>query len=249
MTASLVIPVLAASLVGSVHCAGMCGGFTAFYAGSDVAAGKRRVLAHAAYNLGRLATYLVLGAIAGAIGSAIDLAGRAAGVGRIAGALAGGVMLVWALSLLMEHAGVSWMRLRLPRRIERAVSGTLARLRAKPPLLRAALLGLSSTLLPCGWLYAFAITASGTGSTLGGVAVMGFFWLGTVPMMLGLGIGVQHLSARLRRHLPVVTAVALFAVGLASVYGRINLPAFAADSARATLSGDKLPGHPCCHTH
>jgi uncharacterized protein len=249
MTTSLMIPVLAASLVGSVHCAGMCGGFTAFYAGSDVASGKRRVLAHAAYNLGRLTTYVVLGASAGAIGRAIDLAGKAAGVGQIAGALAGGLMLVWALSLLMDHAGVSWLRVRLPRRIERTISATLARLRAKPPLLRAALLGLSSTLLPCGWLYAFAISASGTGSALGGAMVMAVFWAGTVPMMLGLGMGVQHLSARLRRHLPVVTAVALFAVGLAGVFNRINLPVLAADSARATLPGNKLPGGPCCHAH
>jgi uncharacterized protein len=248
VTTSLVIPVLAASLVGSVHCAGMCGGFTAFYAGSDVASGKRRVLAHAAYNLGRLTTYLTLGAIAGGLGSAIDLAGRAAGVGRIAGVLAGAVMLVWALSLLMEHAGISWLRLRLPRWIERAVSGSLARLRTKPPVVRAALLGLSSTLLPCGWLYAFAITAGGTGTALGGMTVMAFFWAGTVPMMLGLGVGAQHLSRRLRRHLPVVTAVALFAVGLAGVFTRFNVPALAADSARATLSGNTLPSHPRCHT-
>jgi hypothetical protein len=248
MTTSLIVPVLAASLVGSVHCAGMCGGFAAFYAGSDVGSGKRRVAAHAAYNLGRLATYLTLGAIAGGLGSAIDLAGRAAGVGRIAGVLAGALMLVWALSLLMEHAGISWMRLRLPRWIESAVSGSLSRLRTKPPVVRAALLGLSSTLLPCGWLYAFAISAGGTGTALGGMTVMAFFWAGTVPMMLGLGLGVQHLSARVRRHLPVVTAVALFAVGLAGVFSRFNVPALAADSARATLSGNKLPGRPCCHT-
>jgi uncharacterized protein len=252
---SLVVPVLAASLVGSLHCAGMCGGFTAFYAGADAGSGRRRLLAHAAYNLGRLTTYLGLGAAAGAVGSAVDLAGKAAGIGRVAGALAGGLMLLWGLSLLLEHAGLSWLRLRLPKPLEHGVSRALGRLRAKPPLVRAALLGLSSTLLPCGWLYAFAVTASGTGSVTGGVTVMAAFWLGTLPLLLGLGIGVQQLSARLRRHVPVLTACALFAVGLAGVYGRFNLPAIVAESARASVSapsqahaGPSVPGRPCCHT-
>ena len=246
MMGGLVIPVLAASLVGSLHCAGMCGGFTAFYAGADAGSGRRRAFAHAAYNSGRLVTYLTLGAAAGALGRAVDLAGSAAGIGRIAGALAGALMLVWSLSLLLEHAGVSFLRLRLPRRLESGIGGMLTRLRAKPPLVRAALLGLSSTLLPCGWLYAFAVTAAGTGSVLGGMTVMAAFWLGTLPLLVGLGIGVQHLSARLRRHLPVLTACALFAVGLAGVMNRVNLPALAASSVRGALAA---PERPCCHHH
>ena len=60
--------VLMASLVGSVHCAGMCGGFVCFYAGAGVndASSPRPSLlhAHALYNIGRLLSYLILGALA-----------------------------------------------------------------------------------------------------------------------------------------------------------------------------------------
>ena len=41
MTA-LLVTVLAASLVGSLHCVGMCGPFVAFYSGADGSSGVRR---------------------------------------------------------------------------------------------------------------------------------------------------------------------------------------------------------------
>ena len=56
--------VLVASLVGSLHCAGMCGGFVVFWAGGDASQGKNKVFAHMAYNGGRLVTYVLLGALA-----------------------------------------------------------------------------------------------------------------------------------------------------------------------------------------
>ena len=74
---SLVLAVLAASLLGSPHCAAMCGGFVCFYAGSG---DRRGVAGHVAYHLGRLAAYLTLGVLAGTLGSRLDAAGRMAGV-------------------------------------------------------------------------------------------------------------------------------------------------------------------------
>jgi len=66
------------------------------------------------------------------------------------------------------------------------------------------------------------IAAAGTGSPLGGLAVMIAFWAGTVPILLALGLGVQLLAPRLARRLPAITALALVAVGLALVFGRIE---------------------------
>ena len=119
----LLLPVVAASLVGSLHCAGMCGPFTAFYAGNDTSRGRARASGHLAYHLGRLLTYAILGALAGTLGRAIDLAGSAAGVGRVAGLLAGAAMILWALLLLLEHAGVSGLRLAAPARLRTLALG------------------------------------------------------------------------------------------------------------------------------
>ena len=44
---------LVASLLGSAHCAGMCGGFVCFYSGGTGAT-RATLRAHAPYNGGRL---------------------------------------------------------------------------------------------------------------------------------------------------------------------------------------------------
>ena len=51
-----------ASLLGSLHCIGMCGAFTAITAG-----GPKPVQLTIAYHLGRLITYMTLGAVAGSL--------------------------------------------------------------------------------------------------------------------------------------------------------------------------------------
>jgi sulfite exporter TauE/SafE len=227
----MLFAVAGASLIGSLHCAGMCGPFVAFYAGSDVSSGGRRTLSHVAYHSGRLVTYALLGAVAGSIGAAIDLAGGALGVGRIAAVVAGLVMLAWGAVLLLQAGGVRLGRW-LPRALVSRSECALRRLKEKPPVARALLLGLSSTLLPCGWLYAFVVTAAGTGSALTGAATMFAFWLGTVPLLLGLGALAQGIAGRVRRHLPVVSALLLVLLGLGTVVGRLDVGAFAS---------------PCCH--
>lgn len=246
MSLSLLVPIVGASLVGSLHCAGMCGPFTAFYAGSDPTRGTARVASHAAYHLGRLATYAALGALAGGIGSAADLAGRAAGLGRVAAFVAGALMVAWALTLLLEHAGVS-TGVRAPAPLRALAVRVLDRVRSRPPVLRALLVGLSSTLLPCGWLYAFAVAAAGTGSAASGALVMAAFWAGTVPLLLGLGVGMQSLAGRLRQHVPVLSAIALLAIGMAGLLGRLNAPALTAMNAKSVVLSGQVPAEPPCH--
>ncbi|MET0792678.1 MAG: sulfite exporter TauE/SafE family protein, partial [Polyangiaceae bacterium] len=153
MSPELLIPVVAASLLGSVHCAGMCGGFVAIV--GDGVSGRARVVTQGVYNLGRLVSYVVLGGLAGALGHALDLAGNAAGIGRVAAIVSGSLMTIWGLGALLETQGVRVLRGRasVPERITRA----LASLRQRPPMWRALALGLATTLLPCGWLYAFAV--------------------------------------------------------------------------------------------
>ena len=80
--------------------------------------------------------------------------------------------------------------------------------------------------------------------------VMMAFWAGTVPLLLGVGIGIQSLGARLRRHVPVLSALALLAVGIAAVFTRVNAPALAARDVRAVLAPESgVPDVPPCHLH
>jgi sulfite exporter TauE/SafE len=81
-----------------------------------------------------------------------------------------------------------------------------------------------TSLLPCGWLYAFVAAAAGTASPLRATAVMGLFWLGTLPVIASLGIGLQRLAGPLRARLPLVTAAVVIVIGVATVAGRLQPP-------------------------
>jgi uncharacterized protein len=224
---------LVTSLVGSLHCAGMCGPFVGFYAGQD--RDGRGLARHAAYNGGRLVVYTALGALAGAVGAVVDLAGRALEVQRVAAVLAGAVILTWGLLALLRALGV-----RVGQRAGRVgpLGPALVRLRTRPPVVRAAALGFLTAALPCGWLWAFVVAAAGTGSAAWGAALMFAFWLGTVPMLLGLGLGAQRLARTLGRRLPVVTAGALIVVGLAAMLTRAPMLDAAPDPEAPACHGD-----------
>ena len=218
MTVPIVLGVLGASLLGSVHCAGMCGGFVCFYA---AASGGPRRAAHVAYNAGRLVSYLLLGAVAGTTGAALEHAGTLAGVARLAALVAGAWMVAWGGTTLLASGGVRLPRLhgRAPARL---MAPVLARVRTASPVARALTLGLVTTLLPCGWLWAFVATAAGTGGVAPALAVMVAFWAGTLPVMLGIGAGAQRLAGPLRARLPQVTAATVVVLGLLSLGGHLR---------------------------
>lgn len=222
--APLVSGVFLASLAGSLHCAGMCGGFVAIYACSGPAAGRRSALGHATYSLGRLTAYLVVGALFGALGAAVNRAGSLAGIRGVATWIAGGVMIVWGTVALLRALDVALPVPRFPPTLAKLVSAVLGSFSGRPPAVRALLLGLSSALLPCGWLYAFAVVAAGTGSALSGVVVMLAFWAGTLPVMLVSGVTLQALSAPLRRRVPAVSAVLLILIGVLWLAGVALMP-------------------------
>jgi hypothetical protein len=255
---ALLAAVFVASLLGSLHCAGMCGGVLALCFGSGPARGRGAVLVHAAYHGGRLATYSALGAASGALGAAFDLGGAALGVSRAAAVAAGAGMIGYGVLGLLRSAGVRSGCARLPGGAEGALRRGLRRALSRPPLERAAAIGLLTGLLPCGWLYAFVIAAGGTGGPLRGAAAMAVFWSGTLPVMAALGAGLQGLLGPLRRHAPALSASILVAVGAFTVLGRVRAPTLAAiGPAPCEATGDAAPaeriqaireaGPPCCH--
>jgi hypothetical protein len=235
-------------MLGSLHCVGMCGGFVAFYSGADGSGGIRRLLSHTAYSGGRLIAYAILGLAAGAIGAALDVAGSLAGVQRVAAVAAGVVMIVWGVLALLQVRGVRVFRHGSGSVIAGWLRRGISLVGDRPPVVRAAAVGLLSGVLPCGWLWAFVVTAAGTGSALAGVAVMAAFWAGTVPALLALGLGAQLMAVPLRKHIPAVTALILVALGLYAIVGRPATVTTAVQrhqpAADTVLSPDDPP--PCC---
>ncbi|MEQ9616743.1 MAG: sulfite exporter TauE/SafE family protein [Phycisphaerales bacterium] len=254
MILPLIGTVFVASLVGSLHCAGMCGAFVAFAVGSASKENVPRRTLHLAYHLGRLTTYTLLGAVAGTIGGAIDFGGEYAGVSRLAATIAGVTMMVFGVLALLKVRGVRLPRPPVPRVMVAALERGHRVAMRRGPVARALIIGLMTTLLPCGWLYAFAVIAAGTGGTLAGAAVMAVFWVGTVPVLVAVGEGVRTLAGRFGRLVPELAAIAIIAVGLMSTASRLTIPAFEQPAAAQTTATPLEMARtvndqdlPCCH--
>ena len=93
----------------------------------------------------------------------------------------------------------------------------LVQIRGRRAAQRAWLVGALTGLLPCGWLWAFVVSAAGTGSPAAGAAVMAVFWLGTVPAMTGMFALGGAVVSGLRWRMPVISACVLLALGVATL--------------------------------
>lgn len=206
MTFALLAGVLATSVVGSVHCVAMCGPLVGLHGGAST---LRLALVH---SLGRLATYVTLGVVAGLVGSAVNLAGELGDVQRAATIVAAGAIIAIGLYQIVD-VRVSRAR----PRTRSTFASALVRIRPRSEVRRAAIIGTLTGLLPCGWLWAFVIAAAGTASLTGGALVMTAFWLGTVPAMVGMLAFAGPLVARIRARMPAITAIALILVGLGTL--------------------------------
>lgn len=245
---ALAASVMAASLVGSLHCAGMCGGIAACAGGVGECSARRSAFASAIYHGSRGVSYAAVGLIAGAVGQAVDGGGALVGVQRVAAIVAGLMVALVGVALLSRAGGARVASaLPAPAWLARMVSAIHRRALGLAPPQRAASIGLASVLLPCGWLWAFAAVAAGTGVWWQGGIVMVAFWVGTVPVLAALGAGIASLGGERRRWVTALAGVAMVAVGVHTAFVRAPLAERALSAARAPAS---LPAGtpPCCQS-
>jgi sulfite exporter TauE/SafE len=252
-TVATLAAVLLASLAGSPHCAGMCGVFVAMACGFDRSKSRAHVALQVAYHGGRLLGYATLGVGAGTLGSAIDLGAKAAGLQHAAAILAATTMLVVGGAWLLREGGIRIPHVKTPAFVRGGFRVGVSRADRFGPVGRALAMGLLTALLPCGWLWAFAIISAGTASPLWGAAVMGVFWMGTVPILAVVGLGAGALRSRLGPKVRTIAALAMIAIAAATVVRvyRADVRGLASrPSAEPTsLQSTRPPAHcPLCPT-
>ena len=188
-------------LIGSLHCAGMCGPLVV--AVPVIGEGRRaRLFSRLLYHCGRLATYAALGLLAGAIGRSFLWAG----LQRWLSVLAGAAILA-GLVVSMKWNTDGWIGAGVVR-----LKGHFARALGRRSHGATFTLGLLNGLLPCGLVYVAMTAAIGTGHALAGAFYLVVFGLGTLPMMLGLALSFSTIRVPARwRHL-VPASVALIGV-------------------------------------
>jgi sulfite exporter TauE/SafE len=217
---TLLAGVLVASLLGSVHCGAMCSAFACMANG----AAKRG----AWYHGGRLLAYVTLGAAAGALGAELNTAGLIANVQRTAALATSAALIVWGVVQL--RAATRTRPFSGAARWGGVLGRQLSRTAEWDPRVRAAAIGVTTGLLPCGWLWAFIATAMGTGAALRGAAVMAVFWAGTVPMLAAVTAGVRRLGPLASVRWPLASASLVLALGIGQLASHLLMPRMSLDA-------------------
>lgn len=196
MISPVLITALGAGFFGSPHCLGMCGGIVMAFgmAMKDLSARQRRLLI-ATYHAGRIASYMLLGTVAGVLGQTVMAQWQQTGWPRfvlgLAVLLIGLGMLGLARMQQMERAGLGlWQRMAPLRK-------ALFPMNSVPRALGA---GLLWGFLPCGLVYSALLLALAAGSGPNGALVMLLFGLGTLPMLLASQAAAQRLASTLWLH-------------------------------------------------
>ncbi len=212
---------LITGFLGSGHCLGMCGGIVAALSLSKP--GRRGGLAfHLLYNLGRITTYGGIGLLVGWLGS---LMAYTEGFARFSQLLLLGSDL-FIIVLGLGTAG-AWQRLNFLR-LEfaspaRLMTSPIASLHRLPSAMAALPLGLLFGFLPCGMVYAMAITAAQTAVPTRAGLVMLSFGLGTVPALLSFGSVAHWLGHRARTWMLRGAGLTVAAMGLLNLFRHLQL--------------------------
>jgi sulfite exporter TauE/SafE len=190
-------------LLGGVHCAGMCGGIVG--ALSFGAHAHQRTPILLAYNLGRVASYTLAGAIMGALGFFFSGLLPVQHAQRVLLSLAGGFLILMGLYLAGWWNGLSAVERAggmLWRRIEPLGRGLIPVQTVRHGLLIGALWGW----LPCGLVYSALVWTISSGGALEGALLMLAFGLGTLPNLLLMGLAAAQLQRWIKH--PFVRALA-----------------------------------------
>jgi sulfite exporter TauE/SafE len=226
-----------AGALGGAHCLTMCGGFVVAMTGGEGAErgprsapllpGRSLLWRQLPYNVGRVATYAVLGAIAGGAGAAALSAAEWLPLQRSLYVIANLFLLTLAAAIASKHAGVATL--------QRAGAALFARfLPAVRPLLVANsvparyALGMIWGLVPCALTYGVLPIALFSGGAWQGAAVMLAFGIGTLPNLLAAGWIMARarrwLDARIVRYAAAFLLASFAAVGIwRALFGATSL--------------------------
>lgn len=197
-------------LLGSFHCAGMCGPIV-------LAVPGKSLLSKVSYNLGRAVTYSLMGAIIGFVGEGFSLIGWQQALSVAVGV----AMLLIVLFTKYKH-------------FDLPMSGVFEKLwilsKSKlAPLFKSKsaaapfFIGLINGLLPCGLVYAALFAAVSMGGVSESAAYMALFGLGTAPLLILVSVFGNILSPVLRARFNKTVPYFLALVAILLILRGLNL--------------------------
>lgn len=221
MSGSLISMAFMTGLMGTGHCIGMCGGLVGALSLSE-AGQKGGWLFHLLYNVGRITTYTFIGAVVGWLGSALAYTDQfklltrslllASDVFIILIGLGTAGLFTWLNATNFDFTGPT-----------KAITAAVNSLRKLPPGIAALPLGLLFGFIPCGYLYAVAITAAQSAEVTTGALMLLAFGLGTAPALLIFGSAAHWLSGRVRTWMLRTAGLLVAGMGVINLLKHLRL--------------------------
>jgi len=183
-------------LLGGVHCAGMCGGImnALCFAMPKHPQSKTRIsLTLILYNLGRVFSYSLAGAMVGGIGMLLQ--GPSGILGAELRIFAGLMMIAMGLYLAGWWRGLAHLESLGNHVVWRHVQPVTNKLMPVNKAWQALVLGMLWGWLPCGLVYSTLTLAGAAGHWQQSALIMASFGLGTVPVMLLTGAFATQFKA------------------------------------------------------
>lgn len=231
----LLIAAFSLGILGSFHCVGMCGPIALALPVHHLSKGGR-ITGIVLYNIGRAFTYALMGAIFGALGMGVILAGyqQALSIGL-------GVLLLLTVVLPTVRKD-GFFSMFFPS-LAQWLKARFSYLFAKRSYTALFLTGLFNGLLPCGLVYMALAGATASGDIFLGALFMAVFGLGTLPAMFSVTL-FSSLSASFRKKMhrlaPVVAGVMACLLILRGL--GLGIPYISPQ-----LSHSDNTEHSCCH--
>ncbi|MFY8349553.1 sulfite exporter TauE/SafE family protein [Pseudoalteromonas sp. SSM20] len=188
MTTSQLLSALIMGLLGSGHCLAMCGGVASSLtlAVKDKALVKRYTLL---YNLGRILSYCLAGALAAGISQ--QFASRSTTFSFVLSILSGVFMILVGLYIMRLTFSLNWIEKVGKYAIWQHLVKFNKRLLPVNTNHKALAYGMLWGWLPCGLVYSALLFSISTQSAIYGATFMLLFALGTLPAMVGLAFAAD----------------------------------------------------------
>ena len=222
-------------LFGSMHCVGMCGAIVAAYSTQDgfhnpISGGKWSVLGkHLSYNLGRVLSYVIVGALLGTIGGSFS---GLKIVGEWFSVLAGIVLIasgLWMLGIFRWRGRRGFTQKILFETEKQSFLLSLytrsyGALLASPSIESKFYIGFLTPLLPCGLLYSAFTMAASSGNAVSGALTMALFGSGIVPSLVTVGFVSTFFRFRLRLWGDKLAAITIIVMGVMMLLRGFGMP-------------------------
>lgn len=213
---AIMLSALVLGLMGSFHCVGMCGPIALALPlhGNNI---QQKIFGGLLYNSGRTITYAAMGAVFGLLGQGLKLVGFQQVVSVIMGTVMVGSVLFPAL--FRNQYDLQKSSFKLIGKLKK----TLAEMFSVRSFQSLFFIGLLNGLLPCGLVYIAIAGAIATGSIVMGIWYMVLFGLGTIPMLLVLGVAGNLVSNRIRQRINKLIPIMVVIVGVFFILRGLNL--------------------------